>query len=208
MQFAALSNRPETDCSTLRSRARSTRRTSRSSRWPTSSARTTVVLGTERRHGCRRWRSPTTPSTTFSSASVPVLLVLWFGVAGGLAFRRGRRLLTSVLVLALLFALGRYTPLFRWSFDWVPGINRFRRPVDGDFVLLIALAMLAGQTAAPTTCARDCRACGCWQPSDCGGRDRGPGRGGDVLGALGSWRGRAHRSAARPRRSPSPSSWR
>ena len=27
----------------------------------------------------------------------------------------------------------------------MPGINRFRRPVDGDFVLLIALAMLAGQ---------------------------------------------------------------
>jgi hypothetical protein len=76
--------------------------------------------------------------------AVPVLLVLWFGIAGGLAFRRGRRLLLGVLVAALLFALGRYTPLFRWSFEWVPGVNFFRRPVDGNFVLLAALALLGG----------------------------------------------------------------
>jgi hypothetical protein len=76
---------------------------------------------------------------------VPVLLVLWFGFAGGWAFQRGRRLLTGILILSLLYALGRYTPLFTWSFEWIPGVNRFRRPVDADFVLVIALAILAGQ---------------------------------------------------------------
>jgi hypothetical protein len=80
--------------------------------------------------------------------SVPVVLLLWFGVVGGRMFRRERLLLTSTLFIALLFALGRYTPLFGWAFEWVPGVSLFRRPVDGDFVLVIALALLAGHLLA------------------------------------------------------------
>jgi hypothetical protein len=80
--------------------------------------------------------------------SVPVILLLWLGLAGGGAFRRGRVLLIVVAVLALLFTLGRYTPFFGWTFDWVPGINRFRRPVDGSFVLIAMLALLCGALLA------------------------------------------------------------
>ena len=80
--------------------------------------------------------------------SVPVVLLLWFGVVGGRVFRRERLLLTATLMVALLFALGRYTPLFGWAFEWVPGVSLFRRPVDGDFVLVIALALLAGHLLA------------------------------------------------------------
>ena len=50
--------------------------------------------------------------------------------------------------LALLYALGRYTPLFAWAFDWVPGVSRFRRPVDGNFVFMAALALLCGHLLA------------------------------------------------------------
>src|SRR5262249_34795897 len=49
---------------------------------------------------------------------------------------------------ALVYALGRYTPLFEWAFDWILGINKFRRPVDADFVLVAALALLVGQLLA------------------------------------------------------------
>ena len=80
--------------------------------------------------------------------SVPIVLLLWFGVAGGWALRRGRLVITGALVLALLYALGRYTPAFTWMFDWVPGVSRFRRPVDGDFVLMAAFALLAGHLLA------------------------------------------------------------
>ena len=80
--------------------------------------------------------------------SVPIVLLLWFGVVGGGAFRRGRLLLTAVLVAALLFALGRYTPLFGLAFEWVPGVSMFRRPVDGDFVIVIMLALLGGHLLA------------------------------------------------------------
>ena len=44
--------------------------------------------------------------------------------------------------------LGRYTPLYALAFDYVPGINLFRRPVDGAFVFVAALAILAGHLLA------------------------------------------------------------
>jgi hypothetical protein len=80
--------------------------------------------------------------------SVPVVLLLWFGLVGGWAFRRGRLLLSGIVAVALIYALGRYTPLFAWVFDWMPGVNKFRRPVDADFVLVAALALLVGQLLA------------------------------------------------------------
>jgi hypothetical protein len=44
--------------------------------------------------------------------------------------------------------LGRYTPFFAWAFNWVPGVNFFRRPVDGSFVFVAMLAILAGHLLA------------------------------------------------------------
>ena len=44
--------------------------------------------------------------------------------------------------------LGRYTPLYALAFDYVPGINLFRRPVDGAFVFVAVLAVLAGHLLA------------------------------------------------------------
>lgn len=98
----------------------------------------------------------TVPETAYTDDSfnymfvgfVPVVLLLWFGVVGGWAFRRGRMFLTGVMTAALVYAFGRYTPLFAWAFDWVPGVNKFRRPVDADFVLVAALALLAGHLLA------------------------------------------------------------
>jgi hypothetical protein len=80
--------------------------------------------------------------------AVPVILLLWFGLAGGGAFRRGRVLIVITAALALVFTLGRYTPVFAWAFDWVPGVNRFRRPVDGSFVFVAMLALLCGALLA------------------------------------------------------------
>jgi hypothetical protein len=80
--------------------------------------------------------------------SVPVVLLLWLGVAGGGLLRRGRLVLSATLALAALYMLGRYTPVFTWAYNWVPGVSFFRRPVDGNFVFLAALAILAGHLLA------------------------------------------------------------
>jgi hypothetical protein len=75
---------------------------------------------------------------------VPVLLLLWLGIAGGGAWRQGRRLMACTLVVTCLFMLGRYTPLYGFAFSFVPGIDLFRRPTDASFLFGIALAFLAG----------------------------------------------------------------
>ena len=94
----------------------------------------------------------TEPLVTFTDDSfnyvfvgaIPMILLLWFGLAGGRALRRGRILLTSMVALSLLYALGRYTPFFSLAFDWLPGVSRFRRPVDANFMFVAALALICG----------------------------------------------------------------
>jgi hypothetical protein len=80
--------------------------------------------------------------------STPVVLLLWFGIVGRGAWRRGRILLGVTAVLAVLYMLGRYTPAFALAYEWVPGLAKFRRPVDGGFVLTAALAILCGHMLA------------------------------------------------------------
>jgi hypothetical protein len=79
---------------------------------------------------------------------VPILLLLWFGIVGGGAWRRGRRLMTAALAITCLFMLGRYTPLYELAFRFVPGIDLFRRPTDASFLFGIALAFLVGHSLA------------------------------------------------------------
>jgi hypothetical protein len=80
--------------------------------------------------------------------ATPMLLIVWLGLAGGGLFRRGCRIWTAVAAAALLYMLGRYTPAFPLAFAHLPGVDLFRRPVDGAFVLTAALAPLAGALLA------------------------------------------------------------
>jgi hypothetical protein len=95
------------------------------------------------------WRMPEIQFTDQSFnylfvGAIPVIVLLWFGIAGGGLFKRGRRLMTGILVVSLLYTLGRYTPAFALAYDWLPGVHLFRRPVDAAFVFLAAFALLCG----------------------------------------------------------------
>jgi Bacterial membrane protein YfhO len=149
IQFAALSNRPEVQLD----------RALESSLYPANLASMAVanVMGsleaTDNYWGPNYERLPEVAATDRSSnylfvGATTVVLLLWFGLAGGGLLRRGSRLLSAVLVLALLYMLGRYTPLYAWAFEHVPGINLFRRPVDAAFVFVAALAILVGRLLA------------------------------------------------------------
>jgi hypothetical protein len=76
------------------------------------------------------------------------IVVLWFGIAGEWLLRRGNRLMAGVLVVALLYMLGRYTPVYALAFKYVPGVSLFRRPIDGAFVLVAAASLLVGRFVA------------------------------------------------------------
>lgn len=65
------------------------------------------------------------------------------------AFRRGFwadkeiRFFTLAALALLFYALGRFTPVFAWMFQF-PGVDLFRRPADATFPLCAILAILAG----------------------------------------------------------------
>jgi len=147
LQFAALSNRPAVALADALA----------GSLHPVNLATLGVadVFGT---HGPHYWgpNAATLPEVHFTDDSfnylfvgaTTTMLVLWLGFAGMGALRRGRLLLSAVLMLALLYMLGRYTPFFAPVFRVMPGIALFRRPVDASFVLLVALALLSGHLLA------------------------------------------------------------
>jgi hypothetical protein len=149
MQFAALSNRPEVPLD----------QALEASLYPANLASMAVANVMGSLESTQTYWGPnfdTLPAVGATDRSfnylfvgvTTVIVLMWFGVAGGGLMRRGRRLLTGVLVVALLYMLGRYTPLYALAFDYVPGINLFRRPVDGAFVFVAVLAILAGHLLA------------------------------------------------------------
>lgn len=76
--------------------------------------------------------------------TVPCVLLIWHGLAAARLFERDARFFALMGVLILLYALGRYTPVFGLIFDLVPGVSLYRRPADASFPLNAALAFGAG----------------------------------------------------------------
>ncbi|MFC4173208.1 YfhO family protein [Microvirga sp. GCM10011540] len=76
--------------------------------------------------------------------TLPALLLIWHGIAGGRLFAREFRFFLVVGIIALFYALGRYTPGFEVIFDYMPGVNLYRRPADATFLINIALAFSVG----------------------------------------------------------------
>ncbi len=84
-------------------------------------------------------------STNYMFAgTLTALLVLWHGLAGGRLFAREFRFFLLLGVVALIYALGQYTPIFTLIYKIVPGVDLYRRPADATFFVNIALGIAAG----------------------------------------------------------------
>ena len=79
----------------------------------------------------------------YTGALVAVAL-LGFALARGALWAREIRFFTVAAVVTLLYALGKYTPLFYLLYEFLPGVALFRRPADATFVLCALLAIVAG----------------------------------------------------------------
>ena len=75
--------------------------------------------------------------------ALPALALAALGVARGFVFGRAIRWASAALVLTLVYALGKYTPVFNCLFA-LPGVGLFRRPADATFVIGAMAAMAAG----------------------------------------------------------------
>ena len=78
------------------------------------------------------------------AGALMIVTVVGFGVMRGLLWSREARFFTVATLLTLLYALGRYTPVFHLIYDFVPGVPFYRRPADATFVFCALLAILAG----------------------------------------------------------------
>jgi hypothetical protein len=76
--------------------------------------------------------------------TLPALLILWHGMAGGRLLARDMRFTLLVISAAVLYALGRYTPVFELIFDLIPGVSLYRRPADATFVVNVGFALASG----------------------------------------------------------------
>jgi hypothetical protein len=78
------------------------------------------------------------------AGTLPAVLLLWHGLAGRRAWAKDARFFAIVAAVAIIYALGRYTPIFEPIFDYLPGVSLYRRPADATFIINFAFAMLAG----------------------------------------------------------------
>lgn len=75
---------------------------------------------------------------------VPLVAVIWFGILKRQLFRGEARFFAIACILCVLYALGRYTPVFRLLYEAIPGVDLFRRPADALFIFGFSLALLTG----------------------------------------------------------------
>lgn len=78
------------------------------------------------------------------AGALPILAILMFGLARGLAWTREIRFFSLALIALIVYALGRYTPAYRVLFEVLPGVNVFRRPADATFLIGATIAILGG----------------------------------------------------------------
>jgi hypothetical protein len=78
--------------------------------------------------------------------AIPLLLVVLAALRGQL-WEREVRFFAVAGVLALVYALGWYTPVFRVFYALMPGAGLFRRPADATFAIGALAAILAGYAA-------------------------------------------------------------
>jgi len=78
--------------------------------------------------------------------ALPLLLLAFAGLSGQL-WQREVRFFSAAAGLALLYALGWYTPVFKIIYELLPGVQLFRRPADATFLAGGLAAILAGYAA-------------------------------------------------------------
>jgi hypothetical protein len=83
----------------------------------------------------------------FTQTSSYIGLLPWLLLPLPLIFLRDRQtwFCLAIIGIGLLIAMGKYTPVYHWLYDYFPGMNRFRVPKMILFIPLIALCLLAAR---------------------------------------------------------------
>jgi hypothetical protein len=96
------------------------------------------------------------------AGAIPLVALIGFGLIRGYLWAREIRFFGIALAVALLYALGWYTPAFHVLYDVLPGVVFYRRPADATFLICALLSIVSGylvhrflsELAAPARTAR------------------------------------------------------
>lgn len=88
------------------------------------------------------WTDPSVNYLFFGT--LPFVLILALGVVSGRLLDREIRFVAVTGLIALIYALGRHTPLFQALFEFIPGVSLYRRPADATFILNAMTAFATG----------------------------------------------------------------
>ncbi len=78
----------------------------------------------------------------FYFGAAAMLALVWSALTGVL-FAKRVLFFTIALVIAVLYALGWYTPAFKVLHTYLPGVNLYRRPADAVFMIGFLVSVLA-----------------------------------------------------------------
>lgn len=76
------------------------------------------------------------------TGALPILALLLLGLARGGVLMKGLRFQSLALLLFVLYAVGWYTPVFGWMYEFLPGVKLYRRPADATFLIGFSLAVV------------------------------------------------------------------
>ena len=75
---------------------------------------------------------------------LPLVLVFYYGLLRRRVSAPDVRFYLAIALCALLYSLGRYTPVFAYLYEFIPGVSLFRRPADGLFIFGLAVSLMSG----------------------------------------------------------------
>ncbi len=75
---------------------------------------------------------------------LPAVAIVVFGLFTGDIFRRDIRYFTLAAIASTIYALGRFTPIFYFLYEYMPGVDLFRRPADATFMMGAFFAIIGG----------------------------------------------------------------
>ncbi|CAN0049359.1 unnamed protein product, partial [Phaeothamnion confervicola] len=78
------------------------------------------------------------------AGSLLAVVIIGLGALRGQLWGKEIRFFAIAALAILLYALGKYTPVFRAMYEFIPGVSLYRRPADASFVLVALLAVIAG----------------------------------------------------------------
>ena len=76
--------------------------------------------------------------------TLPILLLLALALMKGRVWSREVRFFSIAAAALLIYAVGRYTHVFAWIYDYIPGIDLFRRPADATYALGAMVSIASG----------------------------------------------------------------